>query len=183
MNIAEYELKQYRDKQDDQAFLWYLKAFMVTTAFLALMFWAGMARAESIDIDMDAIIQIESGGNPNAYNKHSGAIGLCQITPVVFEDYNIWRNECGKIYLSKKYLYVASMNKSIGNWYMNYRIPQLLKYYHIKDNIITRIACYNWGIGNVVKWHKRGAKFGQLPKETRNYILKYKRLTAERGRK
>ena len=30
---------------------------------------------------MERIIQAESGGNPEAYNPESGAIGLCQFIP------------------------------------------------------------------------------------------------------
>ena len=43
------------------------------------------ARAE---VDLTIIAQIESSGNPNAYNKSSGAIGLMQITPICLEEFN-----------------------------------------------------------------------------------------------
>jgi len=34
---------------------------------------------------LPAMIQIESGGNPNAYNKSSGAVGLMQVSPIVYK--------------------------------------------------------------------------------------------------
>ncbi len=37
---------------------------------------------------IDAIIQVESRGNPNAYNKSSGATGAMQIKKIVVDDCN-----------------------------------------------------------------------------------------------
>lgn len=113
---------------------------------------------------MDIIIQIESGGNPNAYNKESGAIGLCQITPIVLKEWN----ESGQLRFLERGLYKPEVNRPIGDWYMNTRIPQMLKAYKIPDTIDNRLWAYNAGIGNVKK--------GRLPKETRNYIRKYHKL-------
>jgi soluble lytic murein transglycosylase-like protein len=38
---------------------------------------------------LDAIIMVESGGNEKAYNRHTGAVGLTQLTPVIY------KNICG----------------------------------------------------------------------------------------
>lgn len=48
-----------------------------------ILFFSPICQAEDINWDKltTAIIQVESGGNPNAYNKSSGAIGLMQIIP------------------------------------------------------------------------------------------------------
>lgn len=112
-------------------------------------------------VNMAIIAKIESSNNPLAYNSHSGAIGLCQIRPVVLEEYidrvgikgNLW---------DKDY------NLAVGNWYMKTRIPQMLRYYRLGDTIENRLWAYNAGIGNVKK--------GKKPAETRAYIQKYRRL-------
>jgi hypothetical protein len=35
------------------------------------------------------------------------------------------------------------------------------------------LIAYNWGIGNLRKWFKRGCDWNKLPLETRNYVIKY----------
>jgi len=37
---------------------------------------------------VDAIIQVESGGNPCAYNKSEKAVGVLQIRPIMVDDFN-----------------------------------------------------------------------------------------------
>jgi soluble lytic murein transglycosylase-like protein len=44
----------------------------------------------------------------------------------------------------------------------------LLKKYD--NDLVYALAGYNWGQGNVDKWIKKGAKFGDLPAETQDYI-------------
>ena len=176
----------------------------------------GSCRAEEIDINK--IIQIESSGNPHAYNKNSGCIGLMQINPKgALADWNYkekkesdkiikahekeWEkyNKCQDeelnnlsgvgVYYSacfipalpfglfsiKTYeladLYNPKINVEIGTWYINKRIPQMIKAYGLEDTIEYRLIAYNWGIGNLLKHLKK-----PLPKETRDYIRKYRRL-------
>jgi len=40
------------------------------------------------------------------------------------------------------------------------------------DDTTSALAAYNWGVGNVDKWLKKGGDFNELPKETQNYIKK-----------
>jgi len=109
---------------------------------------------------MDKIIEIESSGNPLAYNVNSSARGLCQITPICLRDYNSYH----KVKYSLEDMYDPIKNREVGNWYMNVRIPQLLKYYGYEDTTRNRLIAYNWGISNIGK---------ELPKETKDYINKY----------
>ena len=39
---------------------------------------------------MDAIIQVESKGNPKAYNPNGNCAGILQITPGLVKQCNIW---------------------------------------------------------------------------------------------
>lgn len=57
---------------------------------LCLLTWVTISpvSAYSQEIDLEIIKQIESGGDPHAYNKRSGATGLYQITPICLKDYD-----------------------------------------------------------------------------------------------
>ena len=171
-----------------------LKTILLIIA-LSLMIVCLIPNAEAGEIDINSIIQIESNGNPNAYNKSSGAIGLMQITPICLMD---WFNNVGMfgtgytisndirsdIVYADNYnmsdMYDGGKNVRVGSWYINTRIPQMLKHYGLEDTVdkplLLEIACYNWGIGNVVKWYRSGAKYNKLPQETRRYYEKYLHL-------
>ena len=139
--------------------LWYILLALVILSFLIL----SVARGE--EVDMSIIAQIESGGNPYAYNPKSGAVGLYQITPICLEEYYLDG-------LTMADMYNPQLSLKVANWYMNRRIPKMLKYYNIPDTIENRLFAYNAGIGKVIK--------GIKPKETINYIKKYKRLARKK---
>ncbi len=130
----------------------------------ACVLFSGCASAESIN--MSVIAQIESGGHPDAFNRHSGAVGMYQITPICLKDYNKYHNK-----VEMRDMYKGAVAHIVADWYFNHRIPSLLQSVGIKDTINNRIWAYNAGIGMV----KKGIK----PLETRNYIKKYHRLNKE----
>lgn len=159
---------------------------------LLLLLFPIVCGAEEINIQ--AIIRIESSGNPNAYNKSSGCIGLMQINPKgALADWNNQTYEecswavsydnkdvraCTKHPIIDKYnigsLYNPIINIKIGTWYINERIPQMLKAYGIEDTVENRLIAYHDGIGNLRKYLKGERKLG---KNMKAYIKKYKRLT------
>jgi hypothetical protein len=142
----------------------YLAIGILILAIGIILLLNGCAWASSEEIRMDIISQIESNNNANAFNSGSGAIGLCQITPIVLKEYNqIW----GKKF-DRQYLFNGQFNLQVADWYMNHRIPYLLKHFHQVDTLENRLLAYNMGIRAVIK-HK-------MCKESRNYILKYKQL-------
>jgi soluble lytic murein transglycosylase-like protein len=114
-------------------------------------------------VDLSVIKHIESRGNPVAYNKKSGARGLYQITPICLKEYN---NFHPKQKYTKLDLFRPDINKKIAEWYLNKRIPQLLKYYGLPVTIENTLWAYNAGIGKVVK--------NIQPTETKNYIKHYR---------
>lgn len=116
------------------------------------------------NIDMNRIYQIESSGNPQAYNARTKAAGLGQVTPVVLQEWN-QRNPDDQH--TPQELMQAPINTKISNWYANHRIPQMLNAYNIPDTVDNRLISYNAGIGTLL--HKR-----PLPPETVNYIKVYK---------
>ena len=118
-------------------------------------------------IDMLKIRQIESSNDPSAVNPRTGAIGFYQIMPKGKRGaLDEWNQFHPKQTYQDKDLYEPNINYNIANWYMNKRIPQMLKHYKIPDTLENRLASYNFGIGNV----KSG---NPLPTETTNYIKKY----------
>ena len=117
-------------------------------------------------LNMNAIKQIESGGNPNAYNKHAQAKGLYQITPICLKEYNNYHENK----IKDEELFNAKLNYTIANWYITKRIPQMLKHYGKRLTNRNIIISYNAGISYVVE-NK------DLPEETENYIIKYNKIT------
>ena len=130
-------------------------------------------KAQFVWVDMSIISQIESNNNPMAYNKRSGATGMYQVTPICLKDYNQHHQE--RVNLLIFHMYEPKYAFIVANWYMNIRIPQMLKAYGIPDTISNRLHAYNAGIGMVKK--------GIMPKETKDYIRKYERLSHEPQRK
>jgi len=135
--------------------------FILFLLVLSLSF-ISIGRAELINLQ--AVATIESEGNSQAVSK-AGAIGLYQLMPCVVTEYNARQ----KASYTSKDLYNASINQKIASWYLEVRIPQLLRYYKKEVTIKNTLWAYNAGIGNVVK--------NRLPVETKNYLIKYDKLT------
>lgn len=114
-------------------------------------------------INLDHIKDIESSGDPLAFNRYTKARGLYQITPIALEDWN--QNNKMKRY-SRDDLFNPKVNHEIADWYMNHRIPQMLTSYKKPVTVDNILASYNFGIGHVVD-------NAPLPKETKDYIKKY----------
>ena len=111
---------------------------------------------------LPCIIEIESGGNQNAISP-AGAIGLCQITPIVLAEYN----QICKDDLTTKDLFYPDINKKICIFYLR----RLKDHYIPKDkfSIELLLACYNAG---PTKMKKLNWDIQKAPLETKNYIKK-----------
>lgn len=136
------------------------QAFLATLVFLSLN-----TSSFASSVDLSAIKQIESSGNSQAFNKHSGAIGHFQITEICLQDFN----ELNKTSYSKQDLFNPQVNKLVASWYLEVRIPQLLRHFKYPVTVQNALIAYNCGIACL----KRPA----LPKETLTYLKKYKELT------
>lgn len=129
---------------------------------LTLLAIAFLPQAECAIIDVDKIIQIESSGNAKAISRDGfDSIGLMQISKCVRVEYN----QYNKTSYTRSDLFNPDVNIAIGKWYLNKRIPQMLRYYKKPVTVTNIIWAYNAGIGNVVK--------GRLPEITKRYIKKY----------
>ena len=121
-------------------------------------------QAQGEAIDLDRIIAIESGGKAHVDSFRGAKFGrgLCQVSEVCLTEYN---DLTGHNY-SPSDLYKPEINKAVAKYYLEVRIPQMLRHYKKPVTIDNILWAYNAGIGNVVK--------NRLPLETKNYIAKYK---------
>jgi len=140
--------------------IWLSRIAVVVALLFVLALWAF---AE--EVDMSIIAQIESSSNPMAisYKGAKYGRGLCQISEVCLKEYNEY-TFCPDYTVEE--LFIAKVNLKIADWYMNKRIPSMLRYYGVEDTVDNRLWAYNAGIGRVVN--------GVMPEETKRYIEKYK---------
>jgi hypothetical protein len=92
------------------------------------------------------VIRNESGFNPHAHNKKSGAHGIAQFMPATAKQYGVDTNDPKSSILGAG-RYLGDLHKQFGG------------------DSIKALAGYNWGPGNV---EKKGLK--AAPKETKSYI-------------
>lgn len=115
---------------------------------------------------IDAVIQTESNGNPNAVSP-KGAKGLMQVMPgtntspgfgvaPARDGSEAERTRVGQEYLGK-------MKERYGG-----------------NDTLAAIA-YNWGPGNTDMWIKSGGDYSKLPTETKNYVSAVMTRTAVNG--
>ncbi len=112
----------------------------------------------SPDPFINKVIEAESSGNPKAVSP-VGAKGLMQIMDATAEQPGF-----GIKPLEDPFDPVE--NVRFGTEYLY----ALMDRYN--DDTTSALAAYNWGVGNVDKWLKKGGDFNELPKETQNYIKK-----------
>jgi hypothetical protein len=119
---------------------------------------------------IEALIQVESSNNPRAYNHHTKARGLTQITPVA------WKELC-KHHPSKyaNLSFWEDMPKSqvareAGTDYL-YLLQKVLKAKRIPVTMDNLLAAYVWGPHNLEKNGMYNA-----PRVVKSYVSKVKRL-------
>ena len=114
----------------------------------------------------DAIMQVESGGDPHAVNKRTGAKGAFQF----LDDTGEW--VLHTLMKSKeKYdpFNLDQQRRIFRHYFFKYLIPKF------KDPRLA-LAAYNWGEGNVARLLREGPDIPGIekyfPQETQNYINK-----------
>ncbi len=136
-------------------------------------------KADSLEIELsfiDPMVNIfkvegiESAGKSNSVSS-AGARGLYQIMEPTW-------NECVKrlgVDWSFDDAFDREKSRSVARFYINKRIPEMLKAYKISDSQHTRLAAYIWGIGNLKKTYKKhGNKWEKYaPLHVTLYLQKY----------
>ena len=147
--------------------------YLLALLFAMSVMIASPSQAMTTKINLKAIETIESGGNAKAFNFRTKATGLYQITPICLAD---WNQHHPSLYYGMKDLWNPEINKAIADWYLNERIPQMLKHYGLPETEDNVLIAYNWGIGNL-KHYLEGER--TMPLETANYLKKYRRLNGD----
>lgn len=151
---------------EKESFLFYFVGVAtISICILLVCFLLSITDAHAEMIDLNRIAQIESSNNPNAWNKAEDGRGLFQINPICLKE---WNNFHPKEQYTKDQLFDAQINTRIAAWYLQVRIPSMIKHYGKPDTIENRLIAFNAGI-NYVKTGK------PIPATTRDYIAKYKR--------
>ena len=136
--------------------------FVLSIAILCVALCSSAhAQLQPSKIDMKKIMMIESGGCAIRVGR-SGEIGLYQISPVVLLEYNERHNSN----YGRHHLFIPKINTKIALWYLDKRIPQMLRYFKKPVTIENIIISYNAGIAYVA--HDR-----EIPKITKRYLEKY----------
>ena len=134
---------------------------------LVCCIWATVGRCEPVTVDLAIVAQIESSGNPDAYNARSGATGMYQIMPVCLKDYNQYHKSSQ---YTMQEMFDPAKARIISDWYLHKRIPVLLRSVEVPVTLEHVLYAYNAGAGTVGKWYRGKRK---LSKETREYYQKY----------
>jgi soluble lytic murein transglycosylase-like protein len=108
------------------------------------------------------VLEIESNGNPRAYNKRTEARGLYQITPICLRHYN----DVHRSSFTGEDLFQPLINKRIAVWYIHW-----LEKRCSSDREV--LISYNYGF--------KHRKDKVLTLETRNYLLKYQKIERARA--
>lgn len=140
------------------------KRIQLALIFL-LIFRVSVFAEQKRYIDIRKIVFIESSNNPRAHNIQEDARGLCQIRRCVLQEWNAYHSN--KTYCMND-LYDPKVNLEIAEWYLEKRIPQMLRYFKKDVTVKSILICYNAGIDYLVRPRA-------LPRTTTEYIQKYER--------
>lgn len=112
-------------------------------------------------VSLRTIAKIESNNNSKAFNSRTQATGIYQITPICLKDYNLFA-KAGQYTL--KDMFDDYKAKNVATWYIEKRLPQLLKAKGYDVTVRNVLIGYNCGTSCINK---------PLPDETINYLKKY----------
>ena len=138
----------------------------LVSLFLLILLVISCNKAHA-EIDLSAISMIESSGGKRLIGDSNQSLGVYQINVKgALADYNKYVEKT-----SPKQLLNPKKNKEIASWYLNRRIPLMLRFF--KKPVTTKniLLAYNCGIGCVVE--------NRMPRTSEVYLAKYSLLTGE----
>ncbi len=119
---------------------------------------------------LSALIMVESSNNPKAFNRHTKARGLTQITPIAWKELVRHHGSKYRDLSCKTDLYDPAIARQAGEDYL-YIIQVHLKAKNIPVTLDNVLAAYVWGHDNLKKYGLEGA-----PRVVKKYIRDIKRL-------
>ena len=118
------------------------KIIMIVCMSLVVILLQAKKPGFNWDPVMDAIIQVESGGNPNAVSGNS--VGVMQITPILVED-------CNQILEKKK----SKKRYTLADRYSAKKSKEMFlliqSYYNPMNNVEKAIRLWNGGVNYSVR--------------------------------
>lgn len=111
-----------------------------------------------LDQLVEAVIQTESSGNPNAVNESTGASGLMQVMQLTAQDpgYGVTPMDWSR-------RFDPDENRRFGTDYLKAMLREF------DGDQVRALVAYNWGVGHAKSWD---GDMNSLPNETRNYVRK-----------
>lgn len=158
------EIKTYEEEEIEAAqkrVRIFVTVVFIVSVIMAVLLIASCDKVFADEIDMAKIAQIESSGCKFKVGDGGNSNGCHQVSMGVLKEYN----QFNRAKYTKKDLMNDAISLKVASWYMNKRIPQMLKHYGIPDTTKNRLWAYNAGIGNVVN--------GRVPQITKDYFKKY----------
>jgi hypothetical protein len=119
---------------------------------------------------LNALITVESSNNPRAFNHHTKARGLTQITPIAWKELSKHYRSKYKDYYYKEDIFNPDIARQAGEDYL-YLIQIHLKAKGIPVTLDNVLASYVWGHENLKKYGLDNA-----PGVVKKYIRDIKRL-------
>lgn len=122
------------------------KTILVCAMLMASLTVNAQEQSESYDWGkvIDAIVMVESKGNPKAFNKNGNCAGLLQITPGLVKQCNIWlraKKSKKRYTLADRY----NVEKSKEMFVM------IQSYYNKTNDVEKAIRIWNGGPGYTIK--------------------------------
>lgn len=129
----------------------------------AVMFLIAGCHSEAVagEVDMAKIAKIESSGCKYKVGDGGESNGCHQVSTGTLKEYNQFNHT----EYTKKDLLNDAISLKIATWYIEKRIPQMLRYYGKPVDLKHKLWAYNAGIGRVVE--------GVMPEKTKKYLKKY----------
>lgn len=116
------------------------------TLIIAIFFFNNLAisYANTTEINLKALAQIESSNNPNAVSFLGASYGrgLYQVSEIALKDYLQYHI---KEKITPDDLFNPAINERIAVWLINVRIPQILKHLKRPVTLETVLSAYNKG--------------------------------------
>lgn len=121
-------------------------------------------------INVTKIAKIESNFNSKAVNPREGSRGICQVRiKGALADWNMHHKDEQH---TPDELFNSEINMKIADWYLNTRIPQMIRRFNKPVTAENILISYNAGIKYV-------AENIHPPKSTIRYINRYNALGAD----
>lgn len=131
-----------------------------------MIFMVGFIQMNSFAaVDLSIIAKIESSGREKAIGDGGRSLGMFQLSKAVIAEWNQFHPHDKKTHSDALDARIAH---DVASWYVNVRIPHMLRHFKLEVSHKNIIWSYNCGIKCVVD--------GRTPPITKDYLRKYQAM-------